>query len=195
MMVQTGNTHIYQQQQSEHEDNNMKNKNDTMQFAHVADLDPTEAQTLGIDIQAQDSKYIEEQKFNEQLLDTAQQPAEFAPTEEKYTGQEIDADKEETRGRKKIELDEDLLFKLAECHCSVKEIAYFMGVSAFTLRNRFQHVMDRGFAAGKMRLRKAQYRKALEGNPVMLIWLGKNVLGQKDDPSNGEDDMPLPWKD
>ena len=55
--------------------------------------------------------------------------------------------------------------------------------------------MDRGFAAGKMRLRKAQYRKALEGNPVMLIWLGKNVLGQKDDPNNGEEDLPLPWVD
>tara|TARA_R100001510_G_C7594858_1_gene163349 strand:+ start:84 stop:626 length:543 start_codon:yes stop_codon:yes gene_type:complete len=166
----------------------MTDKKDTMQFAHVADLDPTEAQTLGIDIQAQDSKYIEEQKFNEQLLDTANKPAEFAKDEEQKNP-------EETRGRKKIELDEDLLFKLAECHCSVKEIAYIMGVSAFTLRNRYQHVMDRGFAAGKMRLRKAQYRKALEGNPVMLIWLGKNVLGQKDDPNNGEEDLPLPWVD
>jgi hypothetical protein len=46
-----------------------------------------------------------------------------------------------------------------------------------------------------MRLRKAQYNKALEGNPVMLIWLGKNILGQKDDPSTGEEDLPLPWKD
>jgi hypothetical protein len=173
----------------------MTDKKDTMQFAHVADLDPTEAQQLGIDIQAQDSRYVEEQKFNKQITETAKQPAEFAPTEEKYTGQEIDGEKEDNRGRKKIELDEELLFKLAECHCSFKEIAYIMGVSAFTLRNRYQHVIDRGNAAGKMRLRKAQYKKALEGNPVMLIWLGKNVLGQKDDPNNGEEDLPLPWVD
>ena len=177
----------------------MTDKKDTMQFAHVADLEPIEAQQLGIDIQAQqDSKYIEEQKFNQQLTETAQQPAEFA-NEEKYTYHKKDGGaepvKEETRGRKKIEVDEDLLFKLAECHCSFKEIAYIMGVSAFTLRNRFQHVIDRGNAAGKMRLRKAQYRKALEGNPVMLIWLVKNVLGQKDDPTNGEEDLPLPWAD
>lgn len=177
----------------------MTDKKDTMQFAHVADLDQSEAQHLGIDIQANNSRYIEEQQFNQQLTETAQQPAEFED-KERYKYHKKDAESsetasEETRGRKKIELDEDLLFKLAECHCSVKEIAYIMGVSAFTLRNRYQHVMDRGFAAGKMRLRKAQYRKALEGNPVMLIWLGKNVLGQKDDPNTGEEDLPLPWVD
>jgi|TARA_R100000734_G_C3316512_1_gene109060 hypothetical protein len=166
----------------------MTEKKDTMQFAHVADVEETEAQLLGIDIQATDSKYIEEQKFNEQLTETAQQPAEFAPEVK-------EKNPEETRGRKKIELDEDLLFKLAECHCTVKEMSYIMGVSAFTLRNNYQHVMDRGSNAGRMRLRKAQYRKALEGNPVMLIWLGKNVLGQKDDPNNGEEDLPLPWVD
>ena len=160
---------------------------DTMQFANTVDIEEKEAQLLGIDIQAQDSKYIKEQKFNQQITETAQKTPEFAPEEAPET--------EETRGRKKIELDEDLLFKLCECHCTVKELAYIMGVSAFTLRNRYQHVMDRGFAAGKMRLRKAQYSKALEGNPVMLIWLGKNVLGQKDDPTNGEEDMPLPWVD
>ena len=166
----------------------MTDKKDTMQFANTADIEEKEAQLLGIDIQAQDSKYIKEQKFNAQLTETAQKPAEFAPEED-------EKNPEETRGRKKIELDEDLLFKLAECHCTIKEIVYIMGVSDFTLRNRFQHIIDRGNAAGKMRLRKAQYSKALEGNPVMLIWLGKNVLGQKDDPTNGEEDMPLPWVD
>lgn len=159
-----------------------------MQFAHVADLDEKEAQLLGIDIQAQDSRYIEDTKFNSQLSETASKPAEWKkPVKEKNPN--------ETRGRKKIELDTDLLFKLAECHCTMKEMVYIMGVSAFTLRNNFQDVIDRGYAAGKMRLRKAQYRKALEGNPVMLIWLGKNVLGQKDDPNNGEEDLPLPWQD
>jgi len=165
----------------------MTEKN-TIQFAHVEDLEQSEAQLLGIDIKAQDSKYIEEKEFNEQVIQTARQPAEWKEPEK-------EKDPTEKRGRPKVEIDTDLLFKLAECHCSLKEMCYIMGVSKFTLTQRFQDSIDRGQAAGKMRLRKAQYRKALEGNPVMLIWLGKNVLGQKDDPTNGEEDLPLPWQD
>lgn len=167
---------------------------DTMNFASKAEIEDgihQQAKNLGIDIQSKnDSEYIKDKKFNEQVIQ-AQKQSETQETEPTTK----DSEKTETRGRKKIELDTDLLFKLAECHCTMKEMSYIMGVSNFTLRNRFQDIIDRGNAAGKMRLRKAQYSKALEGNPVMLIWLGKNVLGQKDDPSNGEEDQPLPWKD
>ena len=31
-----------------------------------------------------------------------------------------------------------------------------------------------------MSLRRAQYQKALDGNPTMLIWLGKQILGQRE---------------
>lgn len=36
---------------------------------------------------------------------------------------------------------------------------------------------------GKAILRLKQYKKAIEGHPTMLIWLGKQMLGQKEAPS------------
>jgi hypothetical protein len=156
---------------------------DTIKLASDEDREgKPEAQIIGID---QDlSKFKQKRELNEQMTNAAQQQAEF--TED---------DKQETRGRKKVEIDPELVYKLAECHCTLKEIAYIIGVTENTLRNRVSTIIERGYSAGKMRLRKAQYNKALEGNPVMLIWLGKNILGQKDDPSTGEEDLPLPWKD
>ena len=156
---------------------------DTIKLASDEDREgKSEAQIIGID---QDlSKFKQKRELNEQMTNAAQQQAEF--TED---------DKQETRGRKKVEIDPELVYKLAECHCTLKEIAYIIGVKENTLRNRVSKIVERGYSAGKMRLRKAQYNKALEGNPVMLILLGKNILGQKDDPSTGEEDLPLPWKD
>jgi hypothetical protein len=47
----------------------------------------------------------------------------------------------------------------------------------------------------KQSLRRSQIRLALSGNAVMLIWLGKNILGQSDTPINSEANAPLPWSD
>ena len=47
----------------------------------------------------------------------------------------------------------------------------------------------------KTSLRQAQLRVALEGNPTMLIWLGKNVLNQNDNGTTSDDRRPLPWSD
>ena len=156
---------------------------DTIKLASDEDREG-KSQTQIIDINQELSKFKQKRELNEQMTNAAQQQAEF--TED---------DKQETRGRKKVEIDPELVYKLAECHCTLKEIAYIIGVTENTLRNRVSTIIERGYSAGKMRLRKAQYNKALEGNPVMLIWLGKNILGQKDDPSTGEEDLPLPWKD
>ena len=35
-------------------------------------------------------------------------------------------------------------------------------------------------AEQKIELRRKQWQVAMEGNVQMLIWLGKNILGQKD---------------
>ena len=37
-----------------------------------------------------------------------------------------------------------------------------------------------GAAQGRMSLRRAQLNIALKGNPTMLIWAGKQLLGQSD---------------
>jgi len=44
----------------------------------------------------------------------------------------------------------------------------------------FQQVWDMKSAMGKMSIRRLQFEKAKEGNTTMLIWLGKQYLGQTD---------------
>ena len=98
-------------------------------------------------------------------------------------------------GRPLAVIDEDLLLKLASIHCTMKEMVEIIGVSEDTLKNRFSGIIDKGKAMGKMRLRRKQVEVALEGSPVMLIWLGKNLLNQSDSPT-GEDTLNvLPWSD
>jgi hypothetical protein len=41
----------------------------------------------------------------------------------------------------------------------------------------------------------AQIKTAIGGNCTMLIWLGKQYLGQVDSPVNTEEKQPLPWSD
>ena len=79
-----------------------------------------------------------------------------------------------------------LVRKLASIQCTDEEIAAGIGCSQDTLaRGRKREpdldaaILD-GRANGRMSLRRAQYRKAMEGNPAMLIWLGKQVLGQRE---------------
>ena len=47
----------------------------------------------------------------------------------------------------------------------------------------------------RQKLRNAQIKLALGGNAVMLIWLGKQMLGQTDNPNNADTDKVLPWTD
>jgi hypothetical protein len=42
-------------------------------------------------------------------------------------------------------------------------------------------------------LRQAQIKLALSGNAVMLIWLGKNILGQSDSGLSDQSKPVLPW--
>lgn len=44
----------------------------------------------------------------------------------------------------------------------------------------FCRVYKKAFSECKMKLSEAQMKSALEGNATMLVWLGKQHLGQKD---------------
>ena len=98
-------------------------------------------------------------------------------------------------GRPKIEIDEELLLKLSSIHCTMKEMVDIMGVSEDTLKRNFAGIIDKGKSTGKMRLRRKQMEVALEGNPTLLIFLGKAMLGQSDNPLNADDNKILPWSD
>ncbi len=60
------------------------------------------------------------------------------------------------------------------------EIADFLGVSEAVIRKRCDALLIKSRSGLKTRLRQAQLKAALGGNPAMLIWLGKQMLGQKD---------------
>ncbi len=80
----------------------------------------------------------------------------------------------------KHNLDERQIKELAEMQCTMTEIAAVMGCSVDTLERRYADVIKEGRDRGKSSLRRMQYKKALEGNPTMLIWLGKHYLDQKE---------------
>ena len=88
-------------------------------------------------------------------------------------------------GRKAAQIDPIELEKLCTLQCSDEEIAAWFGVSVRTVQNRrkqpkFAEVMLRGKARGRISVRRAQMRLLETGNGSIAIWLGKNLLGQRD---------------
>jgi hypothetical protein len=96
-----------------------------------------------------------------------------------------DPDDQPKRGRPPVDIDLTVLEALAQVGCTNIEIAARFGVSERTIEIRrrsagFRAVMERGVARGNISLRQKQMKMALAGDRTMLVWLGKNRLGQKD---------------
>jgi len=99
------------------------------------------------------------------------------------------------RGRtKRVVVPKDV-YELAVIGCNDREIARWFDMDENTLRYNFSDILEKGREDLKHSLRRAQIKLALGGNAVMLIWLGKNCLGQSDTPTNTEANAPLPWND
>ena len=98
-------------------------------------------------------------------------------------------------GRDKKVIDPEEVEKLAAIGCKDSEIADWFGIKQDTLRYNFADQLVKGRESLKQSLRRAQLSLALSGNAVMLIWLGKNILGQSDNPNGSEANQPLPWSD
>ena len=77
-------------------------------------------------------------------------------------------------------LNEDRVRDLASIQCTMIEIAACCKCSVDTLENRFSDIIKEARESGKQSLRRAQYQKAIEGNPTMLIWCGKHILNQRE---------------
>ena len=99
------------------------------------------------------------------------------------------------RGDNKKVIPPDEVYKLAALHCNYQEIADWFGIKRETLKYNFRDIIQKAYSETNQRLRRAQIETALKGNAVMLVWLGKNMLQQSDNPVNNENNQPLPWSD
>jgi hypothetical protein len=104
-------------------------------------------------------------------------------------------------GRPRKAIDWEQLEKLCAIHCTGEECASVLGVSYDALNDAIKRKGYSGFpeyfkkysGPGKASLRRMQFRAAESGNATMLIWLGKQYLGQRDykyEPL-GETEIPL----
>lgn len=94
-------------------------------------------------------------------------------------------------GRPRIEFDEKTWASIEECakiQCTGEEIAGIIGVDYDTLNARINEKFGYGFSDyirpflmnGRKSLRRWQFDAAAAGNVSMLMWLGKQYLGQKE---------------
>jgi hypothetical protein len=103
------------------------------------------------------------------------------------------------KGRKPVEIDLTELEKLSALQCTDEEIASWFGVTTRTIENRrkspaFAQAMQRGRTRGRISVRRAQMRMLEGGNGTMGVWLGKQLLGQRDVITNqhvGSNDGPI----
>jgi hypothetical protein len=88
-------------------------------------------------------------------------------------------------GRRPVELDLGELEKLCSLQCTNEELSAWFKCSIRTIENyskkpTFAEVMARGRAKGRISVRRAQMKLLESGNATMGVWLGKQLLGQRD---------------
>jgi AraC-like DNA-binding protein len=100
-------------------------------------------------------------------------------------------------GREPKPIDWDIVNELLEAGCTGTEIAANFHIHPDTLYNRVQKEFGITFTAysaeydekGKSLIKLAQYEKALEKDNSMLIWVGKQRMGQREPDSKSELDL------
>lgn len=85
-------------------------------------------------------------------------------------------------GRPRADIKAETVVVLAKLGMNYAEIARALCVSEWTIRRRFARIIDRFRELRRTHLRLFQWRAAEKGSVPMLIFLGKNELGQSDDP-------------
>jgi hypothetical protein len=91
-------------------------------------------------------------------------------------------------GRPRKEIDYKVLDQLCKIQCTGEEVAAILGMSYGVMDGNIRKDCGVGFreyrekkgAEGRRSLRRKQYQLAMHGDRTMLIWLGKQYLGQAD---------------
>ena len=90
--------------------------------------------------------------------------------------------------RPKVDIDWKKVDKLLEADCEGTEIAAYLGIVPNTLYRRceadhkisFSKYLQEKKAKGNSLLKVKQFDAAMSGDKTMMIWLGKQRLGQKE---------------
>lgn len=97
-------------------------------------------------------------------------------------------------GRPEKEIDREQFEELCSMMCTEREICAVLKVCSNTLQKfckktyhkTFEEIYPDLIAEGKVSLRRLQYQAAQSGSVPILIWLGKQWLGQRDNPDQGK---------
>ena len=89
-------------------------------------------------------------------------------------------------GRPNKIIDQEQFEKLCVLQCTIEEFCCYFDCDDKTLTDWCKRTYNMSFSeifkikkgSGKISLRRKQFEVALAGNTTMLIWLGKNMLGQ-----------------
>ena len=77
-------------------------------------------------------------------------------------------------------LNEGLILKLSSMGLTQEEIASVCDCGVSTIQKKYHDVWERGQTIMKASLKRRQFHVAMKGNTTMLVWLGKQHLGQRD---------------
>lgn len=130
-----------------------------------------------------------EQNFDDNKENFELLPSEIAITEEELRNViSIAPNPYSHSKRPKKYLKWSTIDKLCALKCTLEEIAVKTGVTPDLIERRMRETFNISFKdyfriksqLGNVSLRHMQYELAKQGNPTMLIWLGKNWLGQTD---------------
>lgn len=86
------------------------------------------------------------------------------------------------------EIEKRIFENLCKIHCTKTEVEHVLETDSAVIEKwcirtydkTYDEMMERFKSEGKMSLRRAQFKSALEGSIPMQIWLGKVLLGQRD---------------
>lgn len=82
--------------------------------------------------------------------------------------------------------------RLGAIGCTTEEIAAVCGVCKDVIEEQYSEAMQIGKSRARAELRREQWRQAMAGNGTMLVWLGKQMLGQRDKQElTGKDGGPV----
>jgi len=158
------------------------------------DLTPEQALALGLEPATPETVANEETFTVLPYKEEARDPSKTGNKPKQLVAVEVYGYEVGRGRRKKVVVPKDV-YELASLGCTDRDIARWFDIDENTLRYNFSDIIAKGREDLAHSLRRAQIKLALSGNAVMLIWLGKNILGQSDTPTGGEDHKALPWND